>query len=115
MGCLSSSPYLGLEYGVSVQRVMMNPVKERVLLLVDKHAQKASKCEYDRAVAITAISAAREAVLTIPDDLPPHLIRPHALAELAELMADYHDPDGQYTSGKSVIGSLYDEVASDSN
>ncbi len=115
MRCLPSSPYLGLEYGLSVQRVMMNPVKERVLSLVDKHAKKASKCEYDREVAIKAISAARKAVLTIPDDLPPNLIRSHALAALAELMANYHDPDGQYTSGKGVIGSLYDEVRFDSN
>jgi len=78
--------------------------------LIAEHAQKASLSQYDRAVAITAISAARQVVLAIPSNLPAEEYQARVLAELGQLMERYHDPDGEYTSGKGVIGSLVNDL-----
>lgn len=78
--------------------------------LIEKHAQKASMSQYDRAVSITAISAARQVVLAIPSNLPSEEYQARVLAELGQLMERYHDLDGEYTSGKGVIGSLVDDL-----
>jgi len=78
--------------------------------LIEKHAHKASMSQYDRAVSITAISAARQVVLAIPSNLPAEVYQARVLAELGQLMERYHDPDGQYTSGKGVIGSLVNDL-----
>ena len=34
------------------------------------------------------------------------------LTALILLQADYHDPDGEFTNGKGVLGSLIDDFAS---
>ena len=81
-----------------------------VRALLDKHAQKASESEYDRSVAISAISASREIIQAVPTDLNGKEYAACVLSELEKLLAGYHDPDGEYTSGKGVIGALLDDL-----
>ena len=88
----------------------MNSLRDNILAIIDLHAKKACESEYDRAVGIYAIGTARDVVLAIPVEPPAALYRDRVLAKLQELMADYHDPDGVYTSGKGVIGSLIGDL-----
>ncbi len=90
----------------------MNVEKQRILSLVDKHARKAMESEYDRSVAIAAIAAARAVVLALSDELSAISTKSQAKTALGELIVNYTDTDGLYTSGKSVIRSLYDDVNS---
>ena len=78
--------------------------------LINKHAQKARESEYDRTVAISAISASREVIRAVPSDLNREEYAASLLAEIQKLLAGYHDPDGEYTSGKGVIGALLDDL-----
>jgi len=81
-----------------------------VCALIDKHAQKARESEYDRSVAITAIGASRKVILAVPSDLVGEAYSACLLSRLHSLKERYHDPDGQYTSGKGVIGALLDDL-----
>lgn len=93
----------------------MNPARKNILDLVDIHAQKARTSQYDRDVCILAISAARDVVLSISSELSAHSFKASVLKQLSELLESYYDPDGEYTSGKSVIGSLLDDIRSSMN
>ena len=84
--------------------------KQVVSALLEKHAQKARESEYDRSVAITAISTAREVIAAIPDDGTDKEFAAALLSRLQDLAAHYHDPDGVYTSGKGVLGALVDDI-----
>jgi hypothetical protein len=84
--------------------------KEVVSALLEKHAQKARGSEYDRSVAITAISTAREVIAAVPDDGTDKEFAALLLSRLQDLAAHYHDPDGVYTSGKGVLGALVDDI-----
>ena len=88
----------------------MTHQQEIVRALLDKHAQKASESEYDRSVAISAISASRDIIQAVPTDLNGEKYAACLLSELEKLLAGYHDPDGEYTSGKGVIGALLNDL-----
>ncbi len=74
--------------------------------MLDAHAQKAAASEYDRSVCISAIAAARRAVREYLESTGPQVDADVLLQRLHELHANYHDPDGEYTSGKGVIGDF---------
>ncbi len=84
--------------------------REVVSGLLEKHAQKARESEYDRSVAITAISTAREVIAAVSDDGTDKEYAASLLSRLQDLAAHYHDPDGVYTSGKGVLGALVDDL-----
>ena len=84
--------------------------QEIVRALLNKHVQKASESEYDRSVAISAISASRDIIQAVPTDLDGEEYAARLLSELEKLLAGYHDPDGEYTSGKGVIGALLNDL-----
>ncbi len=88
----------------------MTHQQEIVRALINKHAQKASESEYDRSVAISAISASRDIIQAVPTDLNGEEYAACLLSELEKLLAGYHDPDGEYTSGKGVIGALLNDL-----
>ena len=88
----------------------MNSLRHSILAVIEKHAQKACESQYDRAVCISAISSARDVVLATPLEPSATLYRDHVMSHLQELMVHYHDPDGEYTSGKGVIGALVDDL-----
>jgi len=77
--------------------------------LINKHAQKARESEYDRTVAISAISASREVIRVVPSDLNREEYAASLLAEIQMLLAGSHDPDGDFTSGKGVIEALLED------
>lgn len=88
----------------------MNAAQSALSSLVDKHALKAGESEYDRGVAVAAIAAARKTILAVPIGTDVSAYHAGVRAALERLHARYHDPDGQYTSGKGVIGSLIDDL-----
>ena len=80
-----------------------------ILKVIDLHSIKASKSEYDRSVSISAVSKVRELVLNLVEDSEE--MDKKTLIETIELMkVNYNDPDGKYTNGKSIIGSLLDDL-----
>lgn len=93
----------------------MNPARKNILDLVDIHAQKARTSQYDRDVCILAISAARNVVLAVSAELSAQAFKASVQEKLNELLGNYYDSDGEYTSGKSVIGSLLDDIRSSMN
>lgn len=84
--------------------------QEIVRSVINKHAKKAGGSEYDRGVAISAISASRDVILAVPTNLSTEEFSARLLSDLQELLSRYHDPDGEYTSGKGVIGALIDDL-----
>jgi len=78
--------------------------------LIDKHARKAHESQYDRRVAVAAIGTVREEIQKIPVDLIPQDYADRVIEQLKILMRTYHDPDGEYTSGKGVIGDVSFDV-----
>lgn len=78
--------------------------------LIAKHAQKAAESEYDRTVAIQAIAAVRETAAAVSDALPDDEYKAQILKAVGDLKERYHDPDGEYTSGKGVIGSCLNDL-----
>jgi len=88
----------------------MSDQKQIIHALIERHAQKARESEYDRSVAIAAISASREIAMAVPSDLHGKCYAAKVLSELQTLRANYHDPDGEYTSGKGVIGALLSDL-----
>ena len=84
----------------------MPSLKTDIMAIIDMHARKAQASQYDRSVAIAAIAAARDAVQTVAADLAPTDYSSEVWQKLNTLMQTYHDPDGEYTSGKGVIGDL---------
>ena len=86
--------------------------QQNILRVVDEHARKASESQYDRAVAIAAIAAVRKLILAIPEQAKAEAYRMEVLAKLDQLKKGYHDSDGQFTSGKGVIGAVIDDLRS---
>ncbi|MGI9521955.1 MAG: hypothetical protein ACR2PG_09940, partial [Hyphomicrobiaceae bacterium] len=81
-----------------------------VSALLEKHAQKARESDYDRSVAIAAISTARKVIAALPDDGTDKECAALSLSRLQDRAAHYHDPDGVYTSGKGVRGDWGGDV-----
>ena len=88
----------------------MTPPRSIVKDLLDVHAGKAAQSEYDRTVSITAISAARKTIADVSASLPDGLYAALVLEKLRDLASGYHDPDGEYTSGKGVLGDLLGDL-----
>ena len=81
-------------------------MRTRIQEILDTHARKASASEYDRAVFISAVAAARSTVSEYLVNAGPDIDADLLLQRLQDLYAGYHDPDGKYTSGKGAIGDL---------
>ncbi len=87
-------------------------IKTRIQKILDGHALKAAASEYDRSVCITAVATARSTVSECLESSAPHVDTDLLLRRLLDLQANYHDPDGEYTSGKGVIGVLIADIHS---
>ncbi len=87
-------------------------IKNWAKSIIEKHAKAAQCSQYDRKVAVTAISNARiviDKVIAKPD---VENYKAEIVAALIVLQSEYHDPDGEFTNGKGVLGSLIDDFAS---
>lgn len=85
-------------------------LKTHIIAAVAKHAVAAQASQYDRTVCISAVAAARSVVEDIIPDNPPQNYGEQVLCALKSLLQTYNDPDGKYTNGRGVIGSLLDDV-----
>ena len=78
--------------------------------LFDERALGANNSEYDRAVCIRAVEAARNAYKSVPIRGSSVEYRRVVVAVLIRLRTGYNDLDGQYTSGKGSIGDALDDI-----
>lgn len=83
---------------------------DRINSNVEKHALAAQSSEYDRAVAITAIARARKVIEDVIAGSSSKNLGVEILTNLIELHSNYNDPDGVYTNGKGVLGSLVADI-----
>jgi hypothetical protein len=88
----------------------MDSERQRVFQLLDEHSQKASQSEYDRAVCVAAVSRARDEIQSIPDTVLAANFRAEARKRMGALIDGYHDSDGDYTSGRSVLVPFLDDL-----
>jgi hypothetical protein len=84
--------------------------RREVLALLDKHSQQAADSAYDRGVCVLAVSRARECIALIGDDIPQERFREVVRQRLAKLIDGYRDEDSVYTSGKSVLVPILDDL-----
>lgn len=88
----------------------MNNEREVILALLDRHALRAAESAYDRGVCVLAVSRARECILSIGGEVPAEEFREVARQRLARLIEGYGDEDGVYTSGRSVLVPILDDL-----
>lgn len=78
--------------------------------IVNQHSLKAQRSSYDRDVGVLAILKARETLLSIPDDADVNEYSEMVRKKMEELFNNYYDPEGEFTSGRSFIGSLMNDI-----
>ncbi len=88
----------------------MITTQQQIIEIVNRHAMKAQQSQYDRRVTISAVAAVRKVVMSISTDLPQADYTRETIDQLSELLSDYYDPDGEYTSGKGTVGDLVYEI-----
>jgi len=77
-----------------------------------ERALGANNSEYDRAVCIRAVEAARNAYKSVPIRGSSIEYCRAVVAVLMSLRTGYNDADGQYTSGKGSIGDVLHDISS---
>lgn len=77
---------------------------------MEKHASAAQASQCDRTVAITAIARARHIIEEISANSANGNFGVEFLSALGELHSNYNDPDGIYTNGKGILGSLIGDI-----
>ena len=87
----------------------MSDERARILAIIDFHGVKAAASEYDRGVCVTAVSRAREQIVSIPEDLPEERFVLEARRRIGALVENYHDSDGEFTSGRSAPVPILDD------
>lgn len=79
---------------------------KQIFRIFKRHALSAQASQYDRTVAITAIARARAQIEVIAAEESAHSYGEEVMSELVAFHQDYNDPDGEYTNGRGVLGSL---------
>lgn len=88
----------------------MSDERRRVIAIIEAHSLKAAASAYDRGVCIAAVSRARDQITSIAEDMPGEQFLAEARKRIGVLTENYHDPDGEYTSGRSVLVPILDEL-----
>lgn len=78
--------------------------------IMARHSARAADSQYDRSVCILAVAAARDELEAVPDEDDVVAYGQAVVSALASLSKTYHDPDGEFTSGKGVVGDVYRDV-----
>ncbi|NNE24789.1 MAG: hypothetical protein HKN11_19495 [Rhizobiales bacterium] len=78
--------------------------------VLTRHALAAQASEYDRSVAVTAIAAARAVITGAAVEGSAGDYGRTVYAAVASLHQTYNDPDGEYTNGRGVLGSLLGDL-----
>ena len=85
-------------------------IRDAISRIVEARQRAAAASAYDRKVCILAVATAAAAVERIPVSGTPQDYLATVVATLLALRDSYYDPDGEYTSGVSDIGSVYELV-----
>ena len=88
----------------------MSDERARVAAIIEAHSMKAAESAYDRRVCVAAVGRARDVIVNIAGDLPDAEFLAEARKRIGALAENYHDPDGEYTSGRSVLVPILDEL-----
>ena len=72
----------------------------------NKARDNAHASEYDRGVCILAISRAYDVFATIPIRGEPEDYLNSVKVAISNFQDNYNDPDGEYTNGTAIIGTL---------
>jgi hypothetical protein len=90
-------------------------VHSAVMAIAADRRIAAGKSAYDWKVCVQAVEAAADVIGTVPVSGSPGEYHDAVLSRLRELLEDYYDPDGEYTSGKSEIGTIVSGIESLAN
>lgn len=85
-------------------------IRDAIGRIVEARRRAAAASAYDRKVCILAVATAAEAIERVPVSGTPRDYLASVVATLLALRDSYYDPDGEYTSGASDIGSVYELV-----
>ena len=84
--------------------------RQAVADILDRHSIMAQQSEYDRGVCIAALLSVREILAPLPETLAEEDYLAQARQRVALHADHYRDSDGRYTSGRSVIIGILDEL-----
>ncbi|TIP06459.1 MAG: hypothetical protein E5X72_01710 [Mesorhizobium sp.] len=84
--------------------------REKILVIVADRRAAAASSPYDWKVCVGAIEAADREFRQIAVDGSAHEYGIAVISRLERFRDEYYDPDGEYTSGRSDIGSLIEKV-----
>ncbi len=79
--------------------------------IMHKRGVAASQSQYDKSVCISAVGAASATYERVPVTGTAAEYGQAVVAVLNELYNTYHDPEGEYTSGRAPIGDVYYDVS----
>lgn len=82
-----------------------------ICTVIEMRALDAAQSAYDRSVCIAAVAAARACVERVSVEGSALDYGKAVLATLEPVYDTYHDPDGEFTSGKASIGDVYSHIA----
>ena len=86
-------------------------MRQAITRIVAKRSQAAARSEYDVGVCVAAVAAARDVFERVPVEGSAIAYGHAVVTALSALRDDYHDPDGEYTSGTAPIGDVFYDVA----
>lgn len=87
-------------------------VHSAIMKIIDDRRLAAEKSQYDWKVCVQAVAACGDAIRTIPVSGTPREYFSAVLSRLQGLLDSYYDADGEYTSGKSDIGTIVSRIES---
>ena len=75
-----------------------------------KRGMAAAQSQYDRSVCIRAVATARDAFESVPVEGKGAEFGRAVASALTPLYENYNDPDGEFTSGRSLIGDVIHDI-----
>ena len=91
-------------------KTTVEEMQAQILQILNRHALEAQNSQYDRSVSITAIATARDHFNQVAVESSAEAYCQRVLADLITLQETYNDPDGEYTNGRGVLGSLIGDI-----
>ncbi len=92
---------------MSATAAQLRVAVDRVL---SDRAIAAQNSAYDRSVCISAVGAARDVVQAVAVSGGAETYKRNLVAALSPVFETYSDPDGEYTSGRGVIGDILADI-----
>ena len=87
-------------------------VHSAIVAILDDRRIAVQKSAYDWKVCVQAVAASADVIRAVPVSGTPREYHRAVLSRLQELLDSYYDADGEYTSGKSDIGTIVSRIES---